>query len=40
VPDSVLNNFAGIEPEFYLLTATRAALRDSNAVTLQHELRA
>lgn len=31
---------AGIEPKLYLLTATRAALRDRKAVTLPHELRA
>jgi transposase len=30
---------AGVEPKLYLLTATRAALRDRNAVTLPHELR-
>jgi transposase len=30
---------AGIEPKLYLLTATRAALRDRDSVTLPHELR-
>lgn len=30
---------AGIEPKLYLLTATRAALRDRNSVTLPHGLR-
>lgn len=29
---------AGIEPKLYLLTATRAALRDRDTVTLPHEL--
>lgn len=31
---------AGVEPKLYLLTATRAALTDRQAVTLPHELRA
>jgi transposase len=31
---------AGVEPKLYLLTATRAALRDRKAVTLPHDLRA
>jgi hypothetical protein len=31
---------AGVEPKLYLLTATRAALRDRNTVTLPHDLRA
>jgi len=30
---------AGVEPKFYLLTATRAALTDRHAVTLPHDLR-
>ncbi|MFQ5877308.1 MAG: IS66 family transposase, partial [Acidobacteriota bacterium] len=30
---------AGVEPKLYLLTATRAALRDRNTVTLPHQLR-
>ncbi len=31
--------FAGVEPKLYLLTATRAALKDRLAVTLPHHLR-